>query len=38
MTHADIAFSPDGHLLTLASGNDQATIWDVARPARAARS
>ena len=36
VTHADIAFSPDGHLLALASGNGQVTIWDVTRPARAA--
>ena len=36
VTHADIAFSPDGHLLALASGNGQVTIWDLARPARAA--
>jgi WD domain, G-beta repeat len=35
VTHADIAFSPDGHLLVLASGNSQATIWNVARPAHA---
>ena len=36
VTHADIAFSPDGYLLALASGNGQVTIWDLARPARAA--
>ena len=36
VTHADIAFSPDGRLLALASGNGQVTIWDVTRPARAA--
>ena len=36
VTHADIAFSPDGHLLALANGNGQVTIWDVTRPARAA--
>jgi WD domain, G-beta repeat len=35
VTHADIAFSPDGHLLALANGNGQVTIWDVTRPARA---
>ena len=32
----DIAFSPDGRFLVLASGNGQATIWNVTRPARAA--
>jgi hypothetical protein len=26
VTHADIAFSPGGHLLALASGNGQVTI------------
>jgi len=31
----DIAFSPDGRFLVLASGNGQATIWNVTRPARA---
>jgi WD domain, G-beta repeat len=36
VTHADIAFSPDGRLLALASGYAQITIWNVARPARAA--
>jgi WD domain, G-beta repeat len=36
VTHADIAFSPDGHLLALASGTGRVTIWNVARPARAA--
>jgi WD40 repeat protein len=34
VTSSDIAFSPDGHLLALASGNGQVTIWNVARPAR----
>jgi WD40 repeat protein len=33
VTHADIAFSPDGHLLAPASGNGQVTIWNVTRPA-----
>jgi WD40 repeat protein len=33
VTRADIAFSADGHLLALASGNGQATIWNVTRPA-----
>jgi WD40 repeat protein len=32
--HGDIAFSPDGHLLALASGDGQVTIWNVTRPAR----
>jgi WD40 repeat protein len=31
--HGDIAFSPDGHLLAVASGRGQATIWNVTRPA-----
>jgi hypothetical protein len=34
VTNGDIAFSPDGRLLALASGNGQITIWNVARPAR----
>jgi len=34
VTNSDIAFSPDGRLLALASGNGQITIWNVARPAR----
>src|SRR6202042_3058838 len=33
VTSSDIAFSPDGRLLALASGNGQVTIWNVARPA-----
>ncbi len=35
VTPADIAFSPNGHLLALASGNGQITIWNVAHPTRA---
>jgi hypothetical protein len=34
--NADIAFSPDGHLLAAASGSGQITIWNVARPRHAA--
>ena len=30
-------FSPDGRTLASVSGRDQVTVWDVARPARAAR-
>lgn len=30
-------FAPDGRTLASASGRDQVTLWDVARPARAAR-
>ena len=37
-TNSDIAFSPDGRLLALASGNGQVTIWNVARPARGFRA
>jgi WD40 repeat protein len=33
VTSSDIAFSPDGRLLALASGNGQVTIWNVTRPA-----
>ncbi len=33
----DLAFSPDGRTLASVSGHDQVTVWDVARPARAAR-
>lgn len=33
VTTSDIAFSPDGHLLALASGNGQVTIWNAIRPA-----
>jgi WD40 repeat protein len=36
VTHADIAFSPEGQLLAIASGNGQITIWNVAHPTRAA--
>ena len=34
VTSSDIAFSPNGRLLALASGNGQITIWNVTRPAR----
>ena len=33
----DLVFSPDGRTLASVSGHDQVTVWDVARPARAAR-
>ena len=33
----DLVFSPDGRMLASVSGSDQVTVWDVARPARAAR-
>lgn len=33
----DLVFSPDGHVLASVSGSDQITLWNVARPARAAR-
>jgi WD40 repeat protein len=34
---SDLVFAPDGQTLASASGRDQVTLWDVARPARAAR-
>lgn len=33
----DLVFSPDGRMLAAVSGRDQVTVWDVSRPARAAR-
>lgn len=33
----DLVFSPNGHFLASASGRDQATLWNVTRPARATR-
>ena len=33
----DLVFSPDGRMLAGVSGSGQVTVWDVARPARAAR-
>jgi WD40 repeat protein len=33
----DLVFSPDGRMLAGVSGRGQVTVWDVARPARAAR-
>ena len=33
----DLAFSVDGRTLASVSGRDQVTVWNVARPARAAR-
>jgi WD40 repeat protein len=33
----DLVFSSDGRMLAGVSGSDQVTVWDVARPARAAR-
>jgi WD40 repeat protein len=33
----DLVFSRDGRMLASVSGHDQVTVWDVARPARAAR-
>ena len=37
VTQGDLVFSPDGRMLASVSGHDQVTVWDVARPARAAR-
>ena len=36
VTQGDLVFSPDGQMLASVSGRDQVTVWDVARPARAA--
>jgi len=35
--NGDLVFSPDGHLLASVSGSGQATLWNVAHPARATR-
>ena len=37
VTQGDLVFSPDGRMLASVSGRNQVTVWDVARPARAAR-
>ena len=37
VTQGDLVFSPDGRMLASVSGRDQVTVWNVARPARAAR-
>ena len=37
VSQGDLVFSPDGHTLAGVSGRDQVTVWNVARPARAAR-
>ena len=37
VTQGDLVFSPDGRMLASVSGSDQVTLWNVARPARAAR-
>ena len=37
VTQGDLVFSPDGRMLASVSGHDQVTVWNVARPARAAR-
>ena len=37
VSQGDLVFSPDGRMLASVSGSDQVTVWDVARPARAAR-
>ncbi|MGP7998219.1 MAG: WD40 repeat domain-containing protein [Streptosporangiaceae bacterium] len=36
-TQGDIAFSPDGRLLTSATGHNQVALWNVADPAHATR-
>ena len=37
VTQGDLVFSPDGRMLASVSGSDQVTLWNVTRPARAAR-
>ena len=37
VSQGDLVFSPDGQTLASVSGRDQVTVWNVARPARAAR-